>query len=326
MADRNGFETEHLWVEERLSAYVDNQLAPLERAQLERHLRDCARCQASLTSLRWAVALLKQAPAPAVPRQFTLPLPAQTRRAPAYGFAFARFATVVATLLLFAVFGIDMISRLGGGFSASAPAPVALREAVQPTSVALAPTEPVSAAQPAAPTAAPAPAFAPTAARPPTLAAPPAPAALPPSAPTEITGLGGAPAETSAADNMAKSAAATSTTARVQAPARAPAGSATPAATSLAAGAVSVPTATSVPATVTPPPTATVTAVPPTATPPPPSPTPAVQALVQPTVASLPPRQVETAAPVVEPLRVAEIGLFFFVMFFGALTIMLRRR
>ena len=58
MADRNFAANEHAWIEERLSAYIDNQLAPLEHAQLERHLRGCARCQASLASLRWTVSLL----------------------------------------------------------------------------------------------------------------------------------------------------------------------------------------------------------------------------------------------------------------------------
>ncbi|HEX7593570.1 MAG TPA: zf-HC2 domain-containing protein, partial [Anaerolineae bacterium] len=115
MAERKFSATEHAWVEERLSAYIDNQLAPLERAQLERHLRDCVRCQASLASLRWTVSLVQQAPAPALPRAFTLPVPA--RHAPAFGFGLARLATVAATLLLFAVIGVDAISQLGGGFA-----------------------------------------------------------------------------------------------------------------------------------------------------------------------------------------------------------------
>jgi len=342
MPDRNINGTEHAWVEERLSAYIDNQLTPLEQAHLERHLRGCSRCQASLASLRWTVSLVKQAPAPALPRQFTLPVPVPARRAPAYGFGFARLATVLATLLLFAVVGVDLISRLGGGSVASAPPPAALSEVAKPTSIALGPTEPARPAQQAvstsapsvapklqaAPTTAPAPtlgvppapAAAPTTAPASTPAAPPAPAAAPPLTPTEMPGRGGGGPETSTADNTTKGAAATPTPLRSPAPARAPAGSATAATPAFAAGAASAPTATPVP------PTATATRVSPSATASPPSPTPAAQALVQPTVAPPQPRQAETPAPVVEPVRVAEIGLFFLVIFFGALTILLRRR
>ena len=77
----------HTWVEARLSAYVDEQLDARERAQIEKHLSACARCQAQLESLRWTIDLLKHAPAPALPRSFTLPVPA--RRASAFGFNFA---------------------------------------------------------------------------------------------------------------------------------------------------------------------------------------------------------------------------------------------
>ncbi len=292
MSDRNKLETEHAWIEERLSAYIDDKLAPLERAQLERHLRDCARCQASLASLRWTVALAKQVPAPTLPRAFTLPVPAPARRAPAYGFGFARLATVVATLLLFAVVGVDLIAQRGGGF-ASAPVPAALQNAEKPTSIALAPA--VDQAKAATPSAAPEKLqAAPTAAPLPTLAAqpaaPPAPAAvgtLP--APRAPTGGPVAPVTTT---------------------------------TTFAAGAASI--ATPVPATPMLLPTATVAIPSATASP---SPTSAAQALVQPTRAQLPAGgEIETAQPLVTPLRVAEIGLVFLAVFFGSLTILLRRK
>ncbi len=310
MPDRQNTEKEHAWVEERLSAYIDDQLAPLERAHLERHLRGCDRCQASLASLRWTVSLVKQAPAPALPRTFTLPMPAQTRRAPAFGFGFARLATVVVTLLLFAVVGVDVISQLGGGFAASAPAPAAQSQAANPTSIALAPTlsqakeaapSPAIEMQPVSPTAAPQPTR--TAER---AALPPAPAAAPPVLPTGQLGLGGGAEETSTADS-AKSAVAT------LAPPRAPGFT--------ARGSI---TATPVSPTPTPLPTATASIPPPTATALP-SPTPIAQAFAQPTVASLP-RQVETPRQIVTPVRAAEVGLFFFAVFFGALTILLWRK
>jgi hypothetical protein len=327
MADRRNSEREHLWVEERLSDYIDNQLAPLERAQLERHVRDCARCQRSLAALRWTVSLVKQAPAPALPRQFTLPIPQQKvrpRSLPAFGFGFARLATVVATLLLFAVVGIDVISQLGGTLTGSAPAPAAMQNVAQPTSIALAPGQaedqskqptPTTAASEklfAAPTAAPLP------------AAPPTPTSAPISSPTVIFGRGGGLPETSSTET-AKSLAATA------APPRAPAlrASGTPTTGPLTSAAslppTVAPTITPQPTATLPLPTATATVPPPTETAQPSS-TPEAQALVQPTVAPFAQSQVETAEPVVTPIRATEIGLFFFAVFFAAVTVLLWRR
>lgn len=68
------------WVEERLSDYLDGALSPQERAMVEAHLQTSESARASLESLRWTVSLIKQTPAPALPRQFTLPV---TPRAPA---------------------------------------------------------------------------------------------------------------------------------------------------------------------------------------------------------------------------------------------------
>ena len=306
MADRRYSENEHAWVEERLSAFVDNQLEPSERAQLERHLRGCDQCQISLASLRWTVSLLKQAPAPALPRQFTLPVPAQKtqpRRASAFGFGLARLATVVATLLLFAVVGIDMISRLGG-FMASASAPAALQNAAQPTSIALAPAQVEDQSKQPTRTSAPEKLFAV-----PTAAPPPAPAIAPLATPTEIPGRGGGP-EVSPSES-AKGAA--ETVASPKAPAQRAPTTPTPAPVF---GAASVPSSVAPTATATPASTATAQ----------PSPTPAAQAFAQPTVAPLPPRPVETAQPVVTPIRATEIGLLFFAVFFGVVTVLLWRR
>lgn len=70
------------YVEERLSEYLDGTLSPQERAIVETHLATSERARASLESLRYTVQLLKQTPAPALPRQFTLPV---TSRAPVQG-------------------------------------------------------------------------------------------------------------------------------------------------------------------------------------------------------------------------------------------------
>ncbi len=70
------------YVEERLSDYLDGTLSPHDRAIVETHLEASERARASLESLRYTVQLLKQTPAPALPRQFTLPV---TSRAPTQG-------------------------------------------------------------------------------------------------------------------------------------------------------------------------------------------------------------------------------------------------
>ena len=123
MVGRNNSTNVHAWVEARLSEYLDNQLAANERAQIEQHLRECVDCRASFESLRWTIALVKQAPAPALPRAFTLAVPAVAKRAPQKSLAFglAQFATALATLLLLAVIGVDVITQFGGGVTATAP-------------------------------------------------------------------------------------------------------------------------------------------------------------------------------------------------------------
>ncbi|MCI0475307.1 MAG: zf-HC2 domain-containing protein, partial [Anaerolineales bacterium] len=193
MLGRNNSTRDHAWIEERLSEYLDNRLAANARARVETHLRECADCRASLESLRWTTALVKHAPAPALPRAFTLPVPAPRAQRSALAFGFAQFGAALATLLLIAVIGVDVIAQFGGGMSApmastakefSAPtleiaaAPQAeARDQIDipaPTAAAIArPTMP-PAPKPAEPTKAPMPTAAPPA------AAPPAPMSLMP--------------------------------------------------------------------------------------------------------------------------------------------------
>lgn len=73
---------------ERLSAYLDGELPPEERAALERHLPGCPECRRELEDYRTLRAMLRAVPMPALPRSFTLPatgavpepLPAQRNR------------------------------------------------------------------------------------------------------------------------------------------------------------------------------------------------------------------------------------------------------
>jgi hypothetical protein len=62
----------HNQVAELLSAYIDGEVTPRERALVEAHLATCSMCVYNLATLRQAVALLRQLPQVAAPRPFTL--------------------------------------------------------------------------------------------------------------------------------------------------------------------------------------------------------------------------------------------------------------
>ncbi|MBI3914053.1 MAG: zf-HC2 domain-containing protein [Chloroflexi bacterium] len=167
---RNISSDPHARVEEKLSEYIDDQLAPADRARVDAHLRGCARCRASLASLEWTIALAKRAPAPALPRGFELPIaasPSPFRRAVRGEVVALRFATTFATILLVAVIGFDFFLQ-SSALRAPALAPGAEQFAA-----------PASGAQP---TAAPASGAPPTTAPASGLQSTPAPRALPPAA------------------------------------------------------------------------------------------------------------------------------------------------
>ena len=79
------------YVEERLSDYLDGTLSDQERQIVEAQLAASERARVSYESLRYTVNLLKQTPAPVLPRQFTLPVtslaPANNTRMARLGFA-----------------------------------------------------------------------------------------------------------------------------------------------------------------------------------------------------------------------------------------------
>ena len=128
---------------ERLSAYLDGELAPGDAAALERHLATCAECRVELAGLREVRALLRALPQPALPRSFALPptaattsarraaahpLPASTRRTQTAVPRLARAAQWVGGLA--ASFGLLLIvatAVLGGsaGQNLSTAAPAA---------------------------------------------------------------------------------------------------------------------------------------------------------------------------------------------------------
>lgn len=132
---KNDGKTEHLWVEERLSAYLDDELSAKERTAVEHHLARCQDCQWNLRTLRQTVRLTQELPTVPVPRVFTIPAPAQEPvrarqrsrgRQRGWGLGLLQGATaLVALLLVFAVAGDFMLTGLVPGRSA---APIVMKE------------------------------------------------------------------------------------------------------------------------------------------------------------------------------------------------------
>lgn len=148
---------------ENLSAYLDGQLKPSERARLESRIKSDPQLASILNDLRQTRSLLRQLPQRRAPRNFTLtpkmvghkpPLP---RSYPAF-----RFATVLATLLLFFTFATNFMAPrlvqtasplaygMGGGGEPEMALEATTQEAAQPELALPAPQEPAI-EEPAAP-------------------------------------------------------------------------------------------------------------------------------------------------------------------------------
>jgi anti-sigma factor RsiW len=122
--------SEHRYYEDRLSAYLDGELAPREQNDVERHLATCQTCQWDLNTLRQTVQWIGELPAVPLPRVFTVPAPAQRVRAPRRRWSFLpvlQGATVLVALLLF--FAVAGDFWLGSFRTASAPDLMVMQEA-----------------------------------------------------------------------------------------------------------------------------------------------------------------------------------------------------
>lgn len=102
----------HIQVEQ-LSAYLDRQVSPAERATIDAHLQHCMECRAELDSLRQTIAMLHSMPRVAVPRAFTLSeVQAGIRRpaaAPGWFGGLARGLGAVAAIALVAFVAITVL-------------------------------------------------------------------------------------------------------------------------------------------------------------------------------------------------------------------------
>lgn len=126
---RRRSESEHKWVEDSLSAYIDGELSPKERARVEKHLRDCQACTQNLATLRQTVALVGELPQVPAPRSFAIrPAVVQPKArmaTPAWGYGLLKGATALVALLLVLLIGADVSLQFLGGFRMAAPAPIA---------------------------------------------------------------------------------------------------------------------------------------------------------------------------------------------------------
>jgi anti-sigma factor RsiW len=133
-----GKKTDHQWVGESLSAYIDGELTARERTRVEQHLKECQACAEDLRTLRQTVALLKELPVIPAPRSFAVrPRVAKFRPAPApsaWGYGLLKGATAIAALLLVLLIGGDVALHVFGGPLVSwAPAALAPEVALAPS-------------------------------------------------------------------------------------------------------------------------------------------------------------------------------------------------
>jgi anti-sigma factor RsiW len=116
--------TEHGYVEERLSAYLDGELTQQEQSIVERHLARCQDCRWNLDTLRQTVQWVQELPSVPVPRVFTIPVPAEPARAPRrrWGVPLLQGATaLVALMLVFVVAGDFILTGPWSGLPLAAP-------------------------------------------------------------------------------------------------------------------------------------------------------------------------------------------------------------
>jgi hypothetical protein len=117
--------TEHRYVQERLSAYLDRELSSREQGYVEHHLATCPHCRRELDTLRRTVEWTMELPVVPVPRAFTIPVAAPARRAPVGQRAWRLPVLQGATALVALLFVLAVVGEafLPGMLPASAPAP-----------------------------------------------------------------------------------------------------------------------------------------------------------------------------------------------------------
>jgi anti-sigma factor RsiW len=126
---KNRDKTEHGYVAERLSAYLDGQLTLQEQAAVDEHVATCEACRWDLATLQQTVQWTRELPTVPVPRVFTIPVEAQPERPARRRWRLVpvlQGATALVALLLFFVVAGDIAFR--GAMPAMAPAPAGMLE------------------------------------------------------------------------------------------------------------------------------------------------------------------------------------------------------
>ena len=127
-----------------LSAYLDHQIAPAERARVEGHLADCAACQGELDGLRQTVTLLQALPRVPVPRAFTLSEAQVGIRRPQtqpVWVGWARGLAAVTAIALVAVVAVSLLNQPSWQPAATVARIAPAAEAPQPAAQPAAPAE-----------------------------------------------------------------------------------------------------------------------------------------------------------------------------------------
>jgi hypothetical protein len=115
---------------DRLSAYIDNQLSPADKAKLDARLQREPELKAALTELRRLTRALRSLPTVKPPRNFTLSrAQAQVNVRPRFQlFPALRLATALAGLAFIVILSSDLLRLQFGAGGAAAPAPEAAQE------------------------------------------------------------------------------------------------------------------------------------------------------------------------------------------------------
>lgn len=105
------YPSEHRWATRQLSAYLDSELSPSDRARVEAHLKECRICLEELSTLRWTVSLTAQMPMLKAPRSFMITEAIAQPPRPPFGLAYVylRSATVAVAALLLIVLAGDFL-------------------------------------------------------------------------------------------------------------------------------------------------------------------------------------------------------------------------
>ena len=101
----------HRWVQDRLSAYIDDELSVSEKGLVEGHLSECAQCADDLRMLRQTVGWVRALPVRPVPRPFTIAVeaPVSSRFTLGWLYPYLKASAAAAAMLLIITLCVDVV-------------------------------------------------------------------------------------------------------------------------------------------------------------------------------------------------------------------------